>query len=303
MNVLRTPDERFENLPGYDFAPHYTEVNGLRMHYMDEGSGQTVLCLHGEPSWCYLYRKIARVLAPHHRVVAPDLIGFGRSDKPAEREAYTFAMHRDAVAGFIENLDLSDITLVCQDWGGLLGLDAATRMPARFARLVIMNTGLPTGEQPMSRAFKAWRKFAEKSTDMAIGAIIQGATTTTLSAEVIAAYDAPYPDQSYKAGALVFPLLVPINPDDEAAPHMRAAREVLRKWTKPVQVMFSDGDPVTRGGDAWFRENVPGAKGTPEITIENGGHFLQEDQGEEIGDQVLRFMDRTPLETPTGPGA
>lgn len=304
MAILRTPDERFQNLPDFPYAPHYTTVlNNLRMHYLDEGDradgAEAILCLHGEPSWCFLYRKMIRVLAPHHRVVAPDLIGFGRSDKLPAKDDYTFKMHRDSLAEFVQSLDLTGITLVCQDWGGLLGLTIATEMPNRFARLVIMNTGLPTGEQKPTDAFLRWRAFAEKSTSMDIGRLLQASTVSQLTDDVLAAYNAPYPDESYQAGALKFPLLVPISPDAEAAPYMRRAREVLHTWSKPVLVMFSDSDPITAGGDRWFRKHIPTAANEPEITIKGGGHFLQEDKGEEIAEQILAFIKRTPIDSPS----
>lgn len=295
MPVLRTPDERFANLPDFPYQPRYAEVNGLRMHYVDEGKGEIILCLHGEPSWSYLYRKMIRVLAPHHRVIAPDLIGFGRSDKPTERSAYTYGMHYASVAGFVEKLDLRGITLVCQDWGGLLGLPVAMDMPDRFARLVIMNTGLPTGDEPPTPGFMAWRNAASKMEDMDVGRVIQGGCASKLSPEVVAAYNAPFPDLSYKSGAMQFPLLVPISPDMEASGPLRRAREKIAEWTKPVLLAFSDKDPVTAGGDRPFRKKMPTAAAEPEITIRDGGHFLQEDKGEEIAGHILDFMVRRPV--------
>jgi haloalkane dehalogenase len=234
-----------------------------------------------------------------HRVVAPDLIGFGRSDKPAEKSDYTYALHHDALAAFIQALDLKRITLVCQDWGGLLGLPLAVEMPDRFARLVIMNTGLPTGDAPHSQAsqasdaaFMAWRNFAATTKDMDVGRIIQGAIKTRLADAVIAAYNAPFPDVTYKAGAHQFPLLVPISPDAEASPLMRRSREALKSWHKPALVMFSDSDPITAGGDRFFRHLIPSAKDEPEITIRGAGHFLQEDRGDEIAQHVREFLTR-----------
>lgn len=297
MPIIRTPEERFANLPGHPFKPNYVEINGLRLHYVDEGAGaETVLCLHGEPSWSYLYRKMVPVLAKKHRVVAPDLVGFGRSDKLTEVSEYTYKMHRDTMAAFIKALDLTRITVVVQDWGGLIGLRVVTLLPERFSRLVIMNTGLPTGEEKMTPAFMAWRSFVEKTPDLPIGMIISGATVQgkDLPPEIMAAYEAPFPGPEYKAGAKAFPLLVPISPDMEAAPEMRAARDGLAKWTKPALVMFSDKDPITRGADQGFRDHIPGAKNQPAITIRDAGHFLQEDKGEEIAGHVLEFMERTP---------
>jgi haloalkane dehalogenase len=292
--TLRTPDDRFANLPGFPYAPHYVEVNGLRMHYLDEGQGDPILCLHGEPSWCYLYRKMIPTLSKGNRVVAADLIGLGRSDKPVERSAYTYAMHHDALTAFVKALDLKRITLVCQDWGGLLGIPLATEMPERFDRLVVMNTGLPTGEA-LSPAFYLWREFAAKSTDMDIGGVIQRGCVSKLSPEVVAAYNAPFPDARYKAGAHQFPLLVPTKPDDPGVATMRRSREQLAKWTKPVLVLFSDKDPITAGGDRFFRNAVPGARGEPETVVKDGGHFLQEDKGEEVAKHIREFLDRHPI--------
>ena len=297
MPIIRTPDERFDNPPGFPYQPHYTSVNEARLHYVDEGAGEVILCLHGEPSWSYLYRKMIPILSRQHRVLAMDFIGFGRSDKYTERSEYSFAMHHDTVIGFINALSLEDITLVVQDWGGLIGLTVASEMPERFARLVVMNTGLPTGDQPMGRGFMRWREFATSSSDMPISAVIQMgvAQGDKLTPEILAAYDSPFPDITYKAGAMVFPLLVPISRDDPGSPGMRRARETLSHWQKPVLVMFSDKDPITRGGDKFFRALIPTAKDQPEITITDAGHFLQEDKGEEIARYIVDFMDRTPL--------
>lgn len=297
MKVLRTPDEHFAGLADFPYEPCYVDVDDeLRMAYVESGQGDEVfLCLHGEPSWSYLYRKMIPTLAEHGRVVAPDLIGFGRSDKPAERTDYTFEMHHDALVAFIEKLDLKNITLVCQDWGGLLGLPIAAEMPQRFARLVIMNTGLPINGKPLSPGFMAWRAFSQRSDDMDIARILQGATVSNLSDEVLAAYAAPFPDKTYKAGALEFPLLVPIDEESPALPAMRKAAEVFKTWDKPALVMFSDKDPVTVGGDTFFRKLIPTAKDEPEITIRDGGHFLQEDKGEEIAAHIVEFIKRRPL--------
>ena len=297
MAVIRTPDERFSKLPDFPFAPHYIEVNGLRIHYVDEGKGETILCLHGEPSWSFLYRKMIASMSKQHRVMAMDFIGFGRSDKFTEREAYTFQMHLDMLMGVIKAMNLEQITVVVQDWGGLLGLAAVAHMPERFARLVIMNTGLPTGKGKPSEAFLAWRSFAETHPDLQVGqTILHGvAHPEKLTKEIIAAYEAPFPDVTYKAGAAMWPLLVPISPDNPASNEMRHAREVLSKWDKPALVMFSDKDPVTGGGDKFFRSLIPTAKDQPEIVIKDAGHFLQEEKSKEISQHILDFISRTPV--------
>ena len=292
MEIMRTPDERFLNLPGYPFQPHYVEVDGLRMHYIDEGpgNGAPVLMLHGEPSWSYLYRKMIPVLVSAGlRAVAPDLVGFGRSDKPAKRDDYTYERHVNWTARFIQKLDLRGITLVCQDWGGVIGLRVAAEHPERFARIVAANTGLPTGEGPIGDAFMAWRKFSQETPTFPVGQIVQGGCANALAPEVVAAYDAPFPDERFKAGARQFPILVPIAPDDPAVPANRKAWEVLRRWEKPFLTAFSDGDPVTKGGELLLQSAIPGARNQPHTTIKGAGHFLQEDKGEELARVIVNF--------------
>jgi haloalkane dehalogenase len=293
MEFLRTPDDRFVNLPGYNFEPHYAEIDRMRMHYLDEGprGAAPVLLLHGEPSWCYLYRKMVPILAAKgHRVIAPDLIGFGRSDKPVRREDYSYQRHVDWMAAFVRALNLRDITLFGQDWGGLIGLRVLAEDPDRFARVVVANTGLPTGDSKPSEGFLRWRQYSQSTPKFHAGGIVKGACQTELSPEVIAAYDAPFPDDRYKAGAKQFPLLVPITPDDPASEANRTAWKVLQRWTKPLLTLFSDGDPVTAGGERPFQRLVPGANGQPHVTIHGAGHFLQEDKGEELAQVVVDFI-------------
>ncbi len=280
MDTLRTPEERFAGLPGYDFAPNYIDVGQLRMHYVDEGPADAapVLLLHGEPSWSYLYRKmIPPLAAAGHRVVAPDLIGFGKSDKPTEISDYTYQRHVDWVTQFVTDLDLRDITLFGQDWGSLIGLRVAAENQERFARIVIGNGALPTGDHPMPEAFLQWREFATTSPSFDIGRIIQRATVFEMADDEVAAYDAPFPDDTYKAGARAFPALVPTTPDDPASEPNRRAWAALMDWHKPFLTTFSDKDPIMAGGEKVFKQLVPGTAGQPHVIIEDGGHFLQED--------------------------
>jgi len=298
MDLLRTPDERFAGLPGYDAAPHYVDVDGVRIHHLDEGprDGQVVLLLHGEPSWSYLYRKMIPVLtASGHRAVAPDLVGFGRSDKPAARADYTYQRHVDWMRGLVEALDLREVTLVCQDWGGLIGLRLVAEMEGRFARVVAANTFLPTGDQDPGEAFRAWQQYSQTAPEFHVGGIVKGGCVSELSPAVIAAYDAPYPDDSYKSGARQFPLLVPTRPDDPASEPNRAAWEVLRRWDRPFLTAFGDSDAITRGADRVLQKLIPGAEGQPHTTIAQAGHFIQEDKGEELAAVVADFMARTPV--------
>lgn len=293
MEILRTPDERFAHLPGYPFAPHYIEVEDLRVHYVDEGPREAapVLLLHGEPSWSYLYRKMIPLLvAAGHRVIAPDMVGFGRSDKPARREEYTYQRHMDWMRGVLLGLDLREVTLFCQDWGGLIGLRLAAEHEDRFARIAAANTFLPTGDRHPGRAFLRWQRFSQETPDFHAGGIVKGACVTDLPPEVIAAYDAPFPDQRYLEGARQFPLLVPVSPDDPATEANRRAWEVLRRWRKPFLTTFSDRDPITRGADAVFHEEIPGAKGQPHTIITGAGHFLQEDKGEEVAQVLVNWL-------------
>lgn len=308
--VWRTPDDRFENLPGYDFAPNYMEIQGFRVHYLDEGpkDAAPVLLMHGEPSWCYLYRKmIPPLVAAGHRVIAPDLIGFGRSDKPGKKEDYSYQLQVDVITELVKRLELEDITLFCQDWGGLVGLRVAAENESRFARVIAANTGLPAGPgedgmiigqqwaEPdpdaklgLQEGFMAWLKYSQSVPDMPIGEVIQSGTLTELSTEVVAAYDAPFPDKRYKAGARIMPALVM----SQNATN-RKAWEVFEKWEKPFLTSFSDSDPVTGSGFAQFQNRIPGAKDRAHVTIKDASHFLQEDKGEECAKVVNDFIAQT----------
>ena len=278
-DVIRTPDSRFADLPGYGFAPNYsTLADGLRVHYLDEGpkDGRTILLMHGEPTWSYLYRHMIPLLVEAGlRVVVPDLVGFGRSDKLPERDAYSYAGHVAWMREWIELLDLRDVTLVCQDWGSLIGLRLATENEDRFAGIVLANGGLPVGER-FSAAFDWWRRFSRWSPIFPIGRIVAAGTKRKLTLSEIAAYDAPFTNARSKAAARAFPSLVPVSPDDPAIPAQLRAWQVLERWTKPFVCCFSDGDPITRGGDGQFLERVPGTAGQQHSTLK-GGHFIQED--------------------------
>lgn len=299
MRVLRTPDAAFEHLADYPFGPHYHEVDDgedgvLRVHYLDEGQagGEVVVLMHGEPSWSYLYRHMIPVLtAAGLRCIAPDLVGFGRSDKPAERSDHTYARHVEWIRQLLlDHLDLRDATVVAQDWGGLVGLRVVAENPDRFARVVAANTGLPTGDAKVSDAFLSWQRFSQDTGEFPVGSIINNGCVSELSPETKAAYEAPFPDESYKAAARAMPLLVPIRPDDPAAAANQAAWKVLGFWDKPFLTAFSDRDPITAGGESVFQRTVPGARGRARVTIEGAGHFLQEDRGRQLAGVVARFI-------------
>ena len=301
MDYLRTPDDRFNDLAGYPFQPNYlmvddTEGGHLRVHYLDEGSrtADPVLLMHGEPSWSYLYRKMIPILtAAGHRVIAPDMVGFGKSDKPTRRSDYTYQRHVDWMSSVLRQLDLQRITLVCQDWGGLIGLRLWAEMPGRFARIVIANTALPTGDQPMSKAFEAWQAYSQQTPDFNAGKIVFGGTVNKLTDREIAAYNAPFPDDNYKQGARQFPLLVPVNPNDPAAGPNRAAWQILRTLDTPVLTLFGAEDKVMAGVEQTFQRALPGASGQPHLVLSGAGHFLQEDVGPEVARLTLDFIDRT----------
>lgn len=328
MDTIRTPDARFENLSGYGFAPNYSEITAadgtsLRIHYLDEGpkDGELILCMHGQPSWSYLYRKMIPILtAAGHRVIAPDLIGFGKSDKPTSIDDYTYQNHVDWMTAWLTGLDLNNITLMCQDWGGLIGLRLAGENPERFKRLVIANTGLPSTEmvpdamsdmmgqmypsvpvptaQMVAEAFASgnagaflyWVKYCAESPDFSVRDVF-GLLSSIDDDAVLDGYEAPFPDNSYAAGARKFPTLVPLMPagkPDRIAGDRSWA--VLEKAGLPVLTAFSDGDPVTKGGEKRFIERIPGVKN---VTIKGGGHFLQEDQPEALSEAIIAFMAET----------
>lgn len=293
MEILRTPDVRFENLPGYPFKPHYREVDGVRIHYVDEGprDAAPVLLLHGEPSWSYLYRKmIPPLAAAGHRVLAPDLVGFGRSDKPSRREDYSYAKHVAWMTSWLLSVDATRVTLFCQDWGGLIGLRLAAENPERFDRIVAANTALPTGDEKSSFFLKAWQGFARWTPRFPVGKAIQFATSRPVDRGVIAAYEAPFPNQRYKAGARAFPSLIPTRPDDPESEPNRRAWEVLEQWDKPFLTAFSDGDPLTRAAGPNLQRRIPGAHGLAHPIIRKAGHFLQEDAGEELAQLIVDFI-------------
>lgn len=297
MRVLRTPESCFDNLPDFPFPPRYVEIRdadgtSLRLAYIDEGprSAAPVLLMHGEPSWSFLYRHmIAKLVAAGHRVVAPDLIGFGRSDKPSEQSDYTYERHVRWMSDWLLAVDLKDITYFGQDWGGLIGLRLVAAYPERFSRIVVANTGLPTGGG-WTHGFKRWLEYSQTIPVLPVSTIIAMGCTHALSDAEKSAYDAPFPDESYKVAARQFPTLVPITPEHASVAENIAAWKVLETFQRPCLTAFSDSDPVTKGGEATFQKRIPGAKGQPHVMIEKAGHFLQEDQPEQLADLVHRFI-------------
>lgn len=290
MKILRTPEHAFEQLSDFTYTPRYCMItDDLRMHYVDEGDGPVVLLLHGEPSWAYLYRKmIPGLVAAGLRVIAPDLIGFGRSDKPSEQSDYTYAKHIQWTQSLLEHLALKDIHLFIQDWGGLIGLRLVTAQPDNFSSIVAGNTMLPTGTVTPPQAFLDWQKFATTSPKFDVATVIDRATTTSLSPEILSAYNAPFPTEEYKAGARIFPALVPTSENDPESINNKAAWGVLTQWEKPFLTLFSDQDPITKGGEQVFQKLIPGTKGQDHQII-SGGHFLQEDQGELLAQLMVDF--------------
>ena len=315
--VLRTPDDRFKTLSGYDFKPNYMMINDLRMHYVDEGpkESNSVLLLHGEPSWSYLYRKMIPPLRDAgHRVIAPDLIGFGRSDKFKDKKRYSYQFQVDMMVDFVKQLELTNITLFVQDWGGLIGLRVVAEEPDRFDRIIVSNTGLPDAEGLMGYlgnilfrlkvwsegkvsldeswddiSLTRWVAYSRQTTDFPIGKIVQKATIRELTSDVISGYEAPFPNDDYKAAARVMPSLIPT----QLRKNNQVWKQVYNKWEKPLLIAFSDGDPITRGGDVIFRKRVPGAKKQQHVTIKDAGHFVQEDKGEELAEVIINFIEKT----------
>jgi len=286
-SVLRTEEERFENLPGFDYAPSYADIEGLRMAYVESGSGDTILMLHGEPTWGYLYRHMIDPLSNVGRVVVPDLIGFGRSDKPVARNAYSYRSHARWLRRFITSLDLQRITLVCQDWGGLLGLRVVSQMPERFSRIVAMNTGLPDG-RGFSEAFMQWRRFSQRVDSLDIAALMRRSMKRRKITDAEAtAYSAPFPSKEYQTAALIFPRLVPIRPDHAGAYENRIAIERLRELDIPVLLPWADGDPITASAERFLRSIFKNV--APPVTIKDAGHFIQEDAGEEVAELIAKW--------------
>ncbi len=297
--ILRTPESCFEGLTDFPYPPHYTVLGagngqpGLRIAHIDEGprDGALVLLMHGEPTWSYLYRKMIPVLvAAGYRVIAPDLVGFGRSDKPAGKADYSYGNHVLWMNAWLAQNDFKNITLFCQDWGSLIGLRMAAHAPARFSRIALANGGLPTGLEVMPKAFKIWRAFSRYSPWFPIGKIVKAGCVAGLSDAEVAAYDAPFPGGQFKIGARVFPGLVPTSPNDPQSANNEAAWEVFKHWDKPFLTLFSNRDPVTRGGHQKWQKEVPGAQGQPHATPRNAGHFLQEDKGAEVAAALVAWM-------------
>ncbi len=297
QEILRTPEARFANLPAFPWAPHYTMVGGLRIAHIDEGpkDAAVVLLMHGEPAWSFLYRKMIPVLLQSGlRVVAPDLVGFGRSDKPARKSDYSYRNHVSWMQAWLVANGLHHITLFCQDWGSLIGLRLAAAAPERFERIVLANGGLPTGTTAVPPAFRIWRAFARYSPWFPIGRIVRAGCVSGLTDQEVAAYDAPFPSGAYRVAARLFPGFVPTTPDDPERANNEAAWEVFKRWEKPFLTLFSNRDPVTRGGYKPWQKLVPGAQGQPHVVVRDAGHFLQEDKGAEVATAVAAFIHATP---------
>jgi len=305
MDFVRTPDERFANIPDWPYAPVYTDVKAndgtdteLRVAHYEAGAAdakETVIMMHGEPTWSFLYRKMMKTfLAAGHRVIAPDLVGFGRSDKPTLKTDYTYERHVDWMNQWLNINNFSGLTMMCQDWGGLIGLRLVTANVDRFDRVVVSNTGLPMYGKEPSKAFRAWQKFSQEVPVFDVGKLCQGGALSTLSDAEIAAYDAPFPDETFKSAARIFPTLYPDGENDPSNIANKKAWEILEGFTKPFLCAFSDGDPISAGGERAFIGKVPGTANQPHTTIVGGGHFVQEDKGEELAGVINDFMAATP---------
>lgn len=290
IEMLRTSDHYFYGLEDFPYPPNYVEINGGRLHYIDEGQGEIILCLHGEPTWSFLYRKMIKPLRKNYRIIAPDFFGFGRSDKFTRQQDYSFRMHYHTLIRFIEKLELSNITLVVQDWGGLIGLSVLGKYPNLFSRVVIMNTALPTGSRPMPIAFKLWQAFAKYWPTFPIEKIMKVGCYRKLKQPVLRGYSAPYPSKKYAQGARAWPQLVPSAPHHAGVKQIKRARQTLKGWTKPALIMFSDNDPITRGAEKWFIRNIPSVSDATVIPVKGAGHFLQEDKGRLIAKHIDEFM-------------
>ena len=301
MKFLNTPEENFVNLEGYTFESNFLEIeHGMKVHYVDAGpsdSSETILLMHGEPSWSYLYRSmIPPLVEAGFRCIAPDLIGFGKSSKPTEQSSYTYENHIRWMQEVIDQLSLNNMTLFGQDWGGLVGLRIVAQNEEKFKRIVVSNTFLPTGDRKPSEAFLKWQAFSQKVEQFPVEFVMQGATTTESSSEILRGYRAPFPNDDYTAGAKIFPMLVPTTPDDPESENNREAwKNVFTKWNKPLITLFGDSDPVTAGADKAFQKLVPGASGQDHATIKAGGHFIQEDQGPVLAQHIIQFIANNPL--------
>jgi haloalkane dehalogenase len=298
--ILRTPPERFDNVPDFPYQPHYSEVGGLQIAHIDEGpkDAPLVLLMHGEPAWSFLYRKMIPVLVKEgFRVIAPDLVGFGRSDKPAAKKDYSYLNHVMWMTTWLEANDFKHITLFCQDWGSLIGLRMVAECPDRFDRIVLANGGLPTGTEKIPFAFKIWRAFARFSPWFPIGRIVKTGCAAGLTPQEVAAYDAPFPSGRYRVAARLFPTFVPITPDNPERENNERAWEMFKRWDKPFLTLFSSRDPITRGGQKIWQQSVPGAQGQPHAITRGAGHFLQEDKGAELASKIADYIRSTPVST------